>query len=115
LTDGQSLRNVVIGSGPCGVACATALSVRGEPVTMLDVGATLEPERAEAVDRVRSSWLPGLHLPEWERIKRPPLEQTSALPLKLAYGSDFPYTEDLFVGGRPPAGRGWFHPTRAAD
>jgi choline dehydrogenase-like flavoprotein len=73
---------------------------------MLDVGATLEPERAEAVDRVRSSWLPGLHLPEWERIKRPPLEQTSALPLKLAYGSDFPYTEDLFVGGRPPAGTG---------
>ncbi len=44
--------HIVIGSGPAGVATATALLARGQSVTMLDGGQVLEPSRAAARDRL---------------------------------------------------------------
>lgn len=43
----------VIGSGPSGVACASMLIQKGFPVTMLDVGLELEPERAKIVQNLK--------------------------------------------------------------
>jgi choline dehydrogenase-like flavoprotein len=81
---------VVVGSGPSGVAAASALLDRGVPVTMLDVGVECEPDRT-AVVRAMS-----LVEPErWSQADRdriaPPPSGGRLLPLKRAFGSDFPY------------------------
>lgn len=86
----------VVGSGPAGVSCANALLKRGLRVTMLDASLRLEPERESSIQRLRS-----LPHPEWAGppggfLRDGMLSGASGIPLKLAYGSDYPY--------RPPAG-----------
>lgn len=84
-------RALVIGSGPAGIACAMALVRRGCEVTILDGGHELERDRELIVARLARSD-PGA----WPRTSRD--EITGAMdadfkgvPLKLAYGSDYPY------------------------
>jgi len=86
--------NLVVGSGPSGVAAALALIERGEPVTMLDVGRTLEPELAEIPRR-----LAGLDYEAWPAAERARLaavrgEVVGGYPRKTNFGSDFAYRED---------------------
>ncbi|WP_447987236.1 hypothetical protein [Nitrospira sp. Nam74] len=87
--------NVVIGSGPCGVAAAKALLNRGQYVVMVDVGLTLESHVAEKIATMRRSprelWDGGT----LAEIQQPFLEHQGSLPNKYLFGSDFPY--------RPPA------------
>lgn len=106
----------VIGSGPAGVSCASALLHKGLEVTMLDPGVDLEAERRQAVERMRSS------LPEeWSAddllIIRENMEaKATGLPTKHVYGSDFPYREveqhfpllQHHVEARPSLARGGF-------
>jgi choline dehydrogenase-like flavoprotein len=110
--------NIVIGSGPTGVACAMALLDRGESVTMIDVGATIEPARAAAVERLRGratgEWLAG----DLAMIKGPTLQAAETVKLKLAFGSDFVYgaarsviddvTDLSAIGVRPTFAKGGF-------
>ena len=83
----------VVGSGPAGVSCASALLQQGLEVTMLDAGVDLEPERRQVVQRLAST------LPEeWSaddlHSLRETMEPTSqGIPMKRVYGSDFPYRE----------------------
>jgi choline dehydrogenase-like flavoprotein len=84
--------NYVVGSGPSGFIAAKALLEAGAPVTILDVGAECEPERAA---EVRS--LAALDVERWpsaavDRI-RGPATWDPTLP-KLCYGSTFPYALD---------------------
>ena len=86
----MNLAQIVVGSGPSGVAAATALLAKGHTVWMLDGGADLEPERAEKLFQLRqlppSQWPGDASL--WMR------SGTKAAVkglLKLTYGSDFPY------------------------
>jgi choline dehydrogenase-like flavoprotein len=81
--------NIVIGSGPAGVACAAALLARGRQVTMLDAGLRLEPER-EAV-RAGMAAKPKADWTADERALVTPQVQKSTVPEKLSYGSDYPY------------------------
>ena len=83
----------VIGSGPAGVACATALLARGATVLMLDAGMELEPELAE-IARALSQKKPS----EWPAkqaarifVKRG--ADLKELPHKNLFGSDFPYRD----------------------
>jgi choline dehydrogenase-like flavoprotein len=85
----------VIGSGPAGVACSSALLEGGEKVTMLDAGLELEPARQRqlAILRSRAST-------SWDReslnFLRHHVEPTQdGIPVKLAYGSDFPYRDPI--------------------
>jgi len=82
----------VVGSGPSGVMCAQALLDCGAPVTMLDVGVQCEPERLAAVSALSrldpQDWEPAL----LEKIRFPARAQE--MPLKLCYGSDFPYAKN---------------------
>lgn len=90
--------NLVIGSGPAGVACADALASRGEEVTVLDAGLTLEPSRQVAADRLAER-----PVDEWDPAEVADLRggvrpDANGLIRKLVYGSDFPYRKPD-VGG----------------
>ena len=83
----------VIGSGPAGVACATALLARGANVLMLDAGMELEPDRAAIVRE-----LAGKKVSEWPaeqaaRIHGKRGAELKDLPHKNVFGSDFPYRD----------------------
>jgi len=85
--------DVVIGSGPAGVAAASALVACGAPVTMLDPGGRLEPDIAARAARV------GERLPDaWSDAERAALRgplryNSEGAPLKLAFGSDYVYRD----------------------
>lgn len=83
--------NLVLGSGPSSVFCALALLKKGERVTMMDPGTTLETERAEAVSAASSQ-----SKSEWsdsflEMIRDKTDPNVKGLPKKLVYGSDYPF------------------------
>jgi choline dehydrogenase-like flavoprotein len=83
----------VIGSGPAGVACAKALLARGATVLMLDAGLELEPGRAQIVRRLAEA-----KFSDWQDNDRAALKggmaaDVTGVPLKLLFGSDFPYRE----------------------
>lgn len=81
----------VVGSGPSGVACAWALLARGLPVTLLDVGRELEPERRRVVERLASR-SPEDWPPEWvEELKGPERHPHRRGEKKTLFGSDFAY------------------------
>ena len=84
------LHYYVLGSGPTGVSSARALLDHGCEVTLLDVGAQLEPERRARLDALARMDPPSLR----ERIGElgpAALPANQGLPLKLAFGSAFPY------------------------
>lgn len=84
---------VVVGSGPAGVSAASTLLQGGHSVTMLDIGIQLEPDRQLMVDSLAagspSTWDERL----LDELRQPTLAGIGGLPQKLAYGSDFPYSD----------------------
>jgi NAD-dependent dihydropyrimidine dehydrogenase PreA subunit len=83
----------VIGSGAAGVACSKALLARGGQVLMLDAGLELEPDRArlarQLADTKPSAWTDG----NLAALKGGMNANAKGIPLKLLFGSDFPYRE----------------------
>lgn len=73
---------IVIGSGPAGISAALALLERGCKVTMLDVGLELEKEREQLIEMAEKDPL------QWRGFRH---TLNRADPIKLSYGSDFPY------------------------
>jgi choline dehydrogenase-like flavoprotein len=80
--------DIVIGSGPAGVACAAALLARRRQVMMLDAGGMLEPER----EALRAG-MAGKVKAEWDDAERALVAPVAGkgVPEKLSYGSDYPY------------------------
>jgi choline dehydrogenase-like flavoprotein len=89
----ESLLHCVIGSGPAGVASAHALLQRGAQVIMLDAGLSLEPDRAALVAAMRQTTPASWTTEQIARIKEGTSATAKGLPLKLLYGSDFPYRD----------------------
>lgn len=83
----------VVGSGPAGVACASALVKKGLPVRMLDAGLELETERAQVVQELRSARPENWDLASVDLIKDNMAVRGRNLPTKCIYGSDFPYRD----------------------
>ncbi|MEO5878816.1 MAG: hypothetical protein ABIR22_01540, partial [Candidatus Eisenbacteria bacterium] len=89
MTAAETDGDLVIGSGPAGVAAALALLERGRSVTMLDFGREIEPEfaavPAPAAGLPFEQWPPALRA----RLAsiRGPMED--GLPMKTNFGSDF--------------------------
>ncbi len=82
---------IVIGSGPAGVSCAQALLAQGRQVVLLDGGNDLETAnaaRVEQMSRLPSATWPG---PPSDWLREGIQSSVEGIPLKLAYGSDFPY------------------------
>jgi choline dehydrogenase-like flavoprotein len=84
--------NVVVGSGPSGVVAALALLERGESVTLVDAGVTIEPEiaaRVAALGRCEPDAWPA------DAAERLGAHVKSPAPLpKLLFGSARPYALD---------------------
>lgn len=91
ITEFMAKHVLVIGSGPAGLASAVALAGRGFAVTVVDGGHRLEDDRADFARQLASAdpdvWEPdaltaltGAMVPDFKGV-----------PLKLAYGSDYPY------------------------
>ncbi len=81
----------VIGSGPCGVACAETLLKKGQAVTVIDGGIDLEPEISVSLSKLSS-----LPFDEWDNnvihdFKSKSITDVKGVQLKYTYGSDFPY------------------------
>lgn len=81
----------VIGSGPAGVACSKALLARGVPVLMLDAGLELEADRAQRVSRMARAEPSAWTNDDIASVKGGMTAGAKGIPLKLLFGSDFPY------------------------
>src|SRR5256714_12737660 len=84
---------VVVGSGPAGVACAHALLQQGARVTMLDAGLDLESDRKANVAHLRSKSPQSWDATSLRFIREGVSVEAGGIPLKMAYGSSFPYRE----------------------
>ena len=83
--------HLVVGSGPAGVSCAIALLARGCRVEMIDAGLDLEADTSQQLSSLQS--VPA-SLWTAERVaflKGKMAAGVDGIPLKLAYGSDYPY------------------------
>lgn len=83
----------VIGSGPAGVACAKALLARGATVLMLDAGLELDSDRARIVRQFAGSQSSAWSASDRAWLKGDMAAGPKGIPLKLSFGSDFPYRE----------------------
>ncbi len=85
--------NLVVGSGPSGVMAAAALLDAGQSVTLVDVGAELEADKRDIVRRLAAApvedWDPALVA----QVSGYAVEPGGEVPVKLAYGSRFPYAD----------------------
>ena len=103
----------VIGSGPTGIASAQVLVKSGLPVTLIDGGIDLDPDRRALVERLKQQdwkdWTPS----EIEKLKENFLSDRQGVQLKLLYGSDFPYREVDTVLPRRNTRLGHISPTLA--
>lgn len=86
-------RTYIIGSGPTGVAAAKALLDAGRKVTMLDAGICLEEDKQHALDQTSTTLPPGWNPHSIANFKSGIEATAKGIPLKLAYGSDFPYRQ----------------------
>jgi len=84
---------VVVGSGPAGVACAHALLKKGARVTMLDAGLDLEADRKASVATLAAAAPSQWDADSLRFIKDGVSIEAGGIPLKMAYGSSFPYRE----------------------
>ena len=84
---------VVVGSGPAGVACAHALLQKGAKVTMLDAGLDLESDRKARIAALAASSRKQWNADSLEFLREGVTVESGGIPLKMAYGSSFPYRE----------------------
>ena len=83
---------IVVGSGPSGVSCSWSLLSAGWKVTMLDVGMNLESARAAKLGALQAVEPSGWNRAAEAAFLREGISAgASGIPLKRAYGSDFPY------------------------
>lgn len=83
--------HLVVGSGPTGTACAMALLARGCRVEMVDVGFSLETAARKQLDHLQAVPASLWHGERIRFLKGDVAANVDGIPLKLAYGSDYPY------------------------
>jgi choline dehydrogenase-like flavoprotein len=83
----------IIGSGPAGIAAAVALTRQGHHVTVLDAGLSLEPARELTVGRMAAQRPAQWAAQDLATVKENMDSGAGGVPLKVTYGSDFPYRE----------------------
>ena len=104
---------IIIGSGPSGVSCATALLKKNIKVLMIDSGNELEKNVKNEISKLFN-----LEYEDWPKdvINKPPSKYYKGIPLKQCYGSNFIYKiSDPYkyhfkknIGLRPSFAKGGF-------
>jgi choline dehydrogenase-like flavoprotein len=90
--------HLIIGSGPSGVACAHALLQLGARVVMLDAGITLEEPRRQTVAQMNAQPPKSWTQEQIKTLKNGMSSGVKGIPLKLVYGSNYPYRDaDIHV------------------
>jgi len=87
--------NLVIGSGPAGVSCAMALLQANQPITMIDSGTTLEPDRLQALQQLQTIGPEQWTSPATDFLHDGMRANADGILLKRAFGSDYPYRVPL--------------------
>ena len=82
---------VVIGSGPAGVFCSLALLEKGRRVTLIDVGIQPESEVQNLLEQLTRDETRQRALSELEHRGKTEKVNDQGIPMKLIYGSDYPY------------------------
>lgn len=97
---------LIIGSGPGAAGAALALVVDpAQRVTVIDVGATLEPDLRSALGRLATTAEGSWSLADVERLNHQPVPtRREVLPQKRTYGSDFPFRDLGQLEGIEPVG-----------
>ena len=89
----RHVTHCVIGSGPAGVACASALLERGLSVRMIDGGVQLEARRAARVKAMATQPMAEWSVDDIDLIREGVSSSVDGVHVKRIYGSDFPYQE----------------------
>ena len=81
----------VVGSGPAGISAAGTLVAAGLPVTLIDGGIALEPQKQAELDKLSAR-----PKAEWDRAlldswKSKVVSDKKGVQIEYAYGSDYPY------------------------
>ena len=87
----ENMTIAIVGSGPSAVSAAFCLLRKGLPVTMLDVGYRLEPERQQLVSRLASATPEEWDEDSLELLREATSPDVKGLPKKLVYGSAYAY------------------------
>lgn len=82
--------NIVIGSGPAGMACAHALLAQGKDVLVVDAGIALEQEQADLLARLKTGQ-DAAAFAELTTLQNNHEITGKGIHTKLTYGSDYPY------------------------
>jgi choline dehydrogenase-like flavoprotein len=83
----------VVGSGLAGISCAQALIAAGKEVTILDSGQQLDAARSQAIRNLAATDAKDWSASAIAFLREGINSGASGIPLKLAYGSDFPYRQ----------------------
>lgn len=81
----------VIGSGPAAVACIAPLVAKGVKVRVLDIGNRLDQTTVRRVESLAGQMPSQWNQSDIANIKGNMDFSTKGIPLKLSFGSDFPY------------------------
>lgn len=81
----------VVGSGPAGISCARALLAANKEVMIVEPGLRIEPERRAAAVALRASPLSDWTPAATSFMREGLTAGAAGIPLKLAFGSDYPY------------------------
>ncbi len=84
----------ILGSGPASISCAMALVRQGAPVTILDAGRTLEPERAAVVARMAQQEKGAWSAADLDLLRAGEKSaREGSVHVKKTYGSTYPYSD----------------------
>ena len=82
---------IIVGSGPAGIAAAHAFVRAGKKITLIDGGETLEEPYSSARERMSQTSPEKWSLKDLKLVQAELAPSSSGVPIKLSYGSDFPY------------------------
>ncbi len=83
--------NIVVGSGPAGVATAVALLSRGQTVLMVDAGKEIEIQKQKVLKKISESFHERVPRDLLDELKGQEKVDERGFPIKLSHGSDYPY------------------------
>lgn len=87
----RKIKNLVVGSGPAGLASAKALQALGQSVELIDVAYDLESDIEQQAESLSHRRFQEWSNDECQKLFPPPVASSSGVERRFHFGSDFPY------------------------